>query len=347
MDKAWNLDGYRFGAAAFALLTVLVPALLVGRLRSDGPAIRWFAAGLSASMVGGITQALTVFNLGATLPGAASYAVLLGHLIESACWMMALASRFRADRLGMQRQLECEANHDPLTGTFSRTALKQQIGQALASVKGRPEKCFGLLHLDLDRFKQVNDSLGHALSDQVLVAVAGALEGLNLPSDGIGRFSVDLAAGVGLTKGLDFGRSNTDCRGGDVLPASGPHHVLRQMGHEVFRLLVVVANKGVVDPRHRQVQRSKAAVALVDKINRQRPAFILDGDAVTSYLEVVAAERNGEFAQAFLQTSLHLVAFFVGHVCSPRSASRYWWYWFWHHRRRSRPRRPALRTQPL
>jgi hypothetical protein len=142
MDKAWNLDGYRFGAAAFALLTVLVLALLVGRLRSDGPAIRWFAAGLSASMVGGITQALTVFTLGATLPGAASYAVLLGHLVESACWMMALASRFRADRLGMQRQLECEANHDPLTGSLSRTALKQQIGQALASVKRRPEKVF-------------------------------------------------------------------------------------------------------------------------------------------------------------------------------------------------------------
>ena len=48
--------------------------------------MRWFAAGLSASMLGGGTQALTVLDLGASLPGAASYAFLLGNLIESACW---------------------------------------------------------------------------------------------------------------------------------------------------------------------------------------------------------------------------------------------------------------------
>ncbi len=189
--SAWNLDGYRIGAAVFALITVLVLALLVGRLRSAEPAMRWFAAGLSASMLGGGTQAVTVLNLGASLPGAASYAFLLGNLIESACWMIALALRFRADRLGMQHQLEYEANHDPLTGTFSRTALRQQIGDALASVKARTGQCFGLLHLNMDGFKQINDSLGHAASDQVLVAVARALEALNLPSDNIGRFGGD------------------------------------------------------------------------------------------------------------------------------------------------------------
>lgn len=187
----WSVYGYRLGAAAVALLTMVVTGLLIGRLRGNEPAMRWFAGGLWASTLGGGFQALTAFEFGASLPGIASYGFLLGNLIESTCWIIALSLRFRADRLGMLRRLEYDANHDPLTGTSNRSALRQQIGEALAWVKARPEQCCGLLYIDLDDFKQTNDSLGQAVADQVLVATARALEALNLPSDCIGRFGGD------------------------------------------------------------------------------------------------------------------------------------------------------------
>jgi diguanylate cyclase (GGDEF)-like protein len=63
------------------------------------------------------------------------------------------------------------AGHDPLTGLPNRTLLREKIDKQLA-VSG---KTSALLCLDLDRFKEVNDSLGHAVGDLLLKAVADRL----------------------------------------------------------------------------------------------------------------------------------------------------------------------------
>ena len=68
------------------------------------------------------------------------------------------------------------AHHDGLTGLANRTALLQKIEEAGARWRGLGE-AFSVLLLDLDRFKQVNDSMGHPAGDRLLIEVAGASQG--------------------------------------------------------------------------------------------------------------------------------------------------------------------------
>nr|WP_316655027.1 bifunctional diguanylate cyclase/phosphodiesterase [uncultured Gellertiella sp.] len=81
-----------------------------------------------------------------------------------------------------------EARHDPLTGLHNRLALKEDVEAILA----RPElPQQALLLLDLDRFKFVNDTLGHDAGDELLVALARRLEGLLRDGDRLYRLGGD------------------------------------------------------------------------------------------------------------------------------------------------------------
>jgi diguanylate cyclase (GGDEF)-like protein/PAS domain S-box-containing protein len=77
------------------------------------------------------------------------------------------------ERVALQARLEYLAYHDPLTGLPNRALFSQQLAAAFAEPVGR--RRIGLCLLDLDGFKGVNDSLGHHIGDQLLVAVAARL----------------------------------------------------------------------------------------------------------------------------------------------------------------------------
>ncbi|HYH82188.1 MAG TPA: PAS domain S-box protein, partial [Longimicrobium sp.] len=85
-------------------------------------------------------------------------------------------------------QLAYGALHDALTGLPNRALFVDRLSQALERVRRGGERPFAVLFLDLDRFKVVNDSLGHGLGDQMLVAIAQRLEGVLRPGDTAGRF---------------------------------------------------------------------------------------------------------------------------------------------------------------
>ena len=74
----------------------------------------------------------------------------------------------------LQQQLAHDATHDHLTGLANRASLMLELERATARAK-RSGQGFGLLFIDLDRFKSVNDSLGHRAGDEVLCGVAARL----------------------------------------------------------------------------------------------------------------------------------------------------------------------------
>jgi len=91
------------------------------------------------------------------------------------------------DRLAFEAQLAHQANHDPLTGLPNRTLLAEYVAERF-----RPGTSgLACLFLDLDNFKVVNDSLGHAAGDELLVEVAARLRATVRPGDLVARFGGD------------------------------------------------------------------------------------------------------------------------------------------------------------
>jgi diguanylate cyclase (GGDEF)-like protein len=82
------------------------------------------------------------------------------------------------------------ADHDELTGLPNRSLFKRSLAQAIQRA-GRSGKFLSVLFLDLDRFKNINDSLGHETGDQVLRAVAERLSGCVRQVDVVARFGGD------------------------------------------------------------------------------------------------------------------------------------------------------------
>ena len=86
--------------------------------------------------------------------------------------------------------MEFLATHDELTGLPNRTLFIDRIRQAIAR-SGRHEGCFAVLFVDLDNFKVVNDSLGHAAGDELLKEVAKLLRECIRAADTVARFGGD------------------------------------------------------------------------------------------------------------------------------------------------------------
>lgn len=89
-----------------------------------------------------------------------------------------------------ERQLEYLAYHDPLTGLPNRSLLRDRLEHAVAKAR-RHDQGMALLFIDLDRFKNVNDSLGHNAGDQLLVEVSRRLSRRIRDDDTLARLGGD------------------------------------------------------------------------------------------------------------------------------------------------------------
>ncbi len=94
------------------------------------------------------------------------------------------------ERKVLERQLAHQAFHDTLTGLANRALFRDRVEHALARSVRNPQPVI-VMFLDLDNFKTVNDSLGHAAGDQLLVAVAKRLHTCLRVTDTIARFGGD------------------------------------------------------------------------------------------------------------------------------------------------------------
>lgn len=95
------------------------------------------------------------------------------------------------DQIRREREeLETLVNHDPLTGLPNRRLFWDRLESAVRRSQ-RTDRAFGLLFIDLDNFKQVNDHNGHRVGDDVLVRIARALKSCLRESDTIARVGGD------------------------------------------------------------------------------------------------------------------------------------------------------------
>jgi diguanylate cyclase (GGDEF)-like protein len=121
-----------------------------------------------------------IIGVGGSLAG-----LLLGLVLEY------LLSRSTAARQRAEHRLAHAANHDPLTDLPNRRSFVEQLTVGLAQSDLHPELGRAVLFLDVDRFKLVNDTLGHLAGDQLLIAISRRLEGCLRSGDFFARLGGD------------------------------------------------------------------------------------------------------------------------------------------------------------
>ncbi len=119
-------------------------------------------------------------------------------------WLAIIVSRDEQDRISnyiatitdlserkdTEEKLRYLADYDPLTDLPNRRLLAQRVARAIR-IADRHHKPLALFFIDLDRFKNVNDSLGHGVGDQILQLIAGRLAAMIRPEDTLSRLGGD------------------------------------------------------------------------------------------------------------------------------------------------------------
>ena len=94
-------------------------------------------------------------------------------------------------RKKVEQELSYEAKHDSLTNLPNRAAFIEKVEQTLKYCQKHPEHLFAVLFIDLDRFKIINDSLGHLIGDELLIYVAKVLTNCSRSGDFVARLGGD------------------------------------------------------------------------------------------------------------------------------------------------------------
>lgn len=95
-----------------------------------------------------------------------------------------------SERKALENDLAHRASHDPLTGLPNRALFEDRLEQALERSK-RHQTVLAVMYLDIDRFKNINDKLGHQMGDEVLKAFAGRLVECVRTTDTVARLGGD------------------------------------------------------------------------------------------------------------------------------------------------------------
>lgn len=90
-----------------------------------------------------------------------------------------------------EEKLEHDAAHDALTGLPNRKRLKQCLETSIRRIKHDPKNLFAVLFIDIDRFKTINDSMGHQAGDELLLTITRKLNALVRPNDVVARLGGD------------------------------------------------------------------------------------------------------------------------------------------------------------
>lgn len=113
------------------------------------------------------------------------------HFVQDGVMLMTGTVRDITQQKRNERQLRHNATHDPLTGLPNRTLFTERLQRAMQYGQRDRRPAYAVLFLDLDAFKLVNDSLGHAAGDQLLLDIAKRLQRCLRPGDTLARHGGD------------------------------------------------------------------------------------------------------------------------------------------------------------
>lgn len=171
------------------------------------------------------------------------------YLLRLMTLMRQIGSRLGrvADRTRVEKRLMHEASHDSLTGLCNRSRFLQQLDRALQRQWQDESTRFAVLFIDLDRFKVINDSLGHLAGDRMIIQVAARLKNALRPDH------VSLALPLSVPwPGLE--------EQDDQTAVASSQHLLARMGGDEFTILL--RNIAHVDEAICIAERIQAAMAL-------------------------------------------------------------------------------------
>ncbi|MFN6474464.1 MAG: EAL domain-containing protein [Nostoc sp. SerVER01] len=121
--------------------------------------------------------------------------VELEHRVKQRTWELENALQKLHEEIISRQKLQSQildiALHDSLTGLPNRVLFIRQLKNALTRAKQEPNYQFAVLFLDCDRFKVINDSLGHLVGDELLIAIARRLQTCLIPIDTLARLGGD------------------------------------------------------------------------------------------------------------------------------------------------------------
>jgi len=185
------------------------------------------------------------------------------------------------DRKRYEGELEYLADHDPLTGLFNRRRFAEELDWVL-SYSRRYRSPAALVALDVDNFKFVNDTFGHAVGDELLVAIAHGLRQRCRESDVVGRVGGD-EFGVILPQS---GREEADIVAQALLEAIREVRVM--VGQRAVRATASIGVRLIVEDTQQTAEEiiSDADIALYDakEGGRDRMSVAGDGKNVTDRL---------------------------------------------------------------
>ena len=180
------------------------------------------------------------------------------------------------ERRRTEEQTQHEALHDPLTGLPNRNLFLDRLQHALSGA-ARRETPIAVLFLDLDQFKLVNDSLGHAAGDELLAAVAPRLEQALRPADTVARFGGDEFAVLAEDIGSERGAARIAER---IAEALARPFILREREHFVSASIGIAIGGGTEAPKalirdadaalYRAKERGRGGYEIFDEVMRSR-----------------------------------------------------------------------------